>query len=265
MSLGSSLSLIDSHAHLNDPRFAGDLTEVLARARAAGVSTIINVGYDRESSWRAVQLGEKYPGLWAVVGLHPHDAKNNSEEIFQEIEKLAGHPQVVALGEIGLDYHYDHSPREVQRQVFREYYALARKLGLPVVIHSREASQDTLQIVEEFAEVPSLLHCYSGSWETAQVYGKMGHYFSFGGPLTFQNAHKLRGIVAKIPLERVLIETDCPYLTPHPRRGKRNEPAYLPLIAQKLAEIHGLSVEEAGIITAENTRRFFRLPKEDQK
>ncbi|NLJ79616.1 MAG: TatD family hydrolase [Firmicutes bacterium] len=258
--------MIDSHAHLNDPKFARDLDQVVSRANAAGVEIIINVGYDLESSQRAVELASQYPGLFAVVGLHPHDAKTSTPEISAEIEKLAADPKVVAIGEIGLDYYYDHSPREKQQEVFREYYQLAAKLDLPVVIHSRKASRDTFNIVREFPQVPSLLHCYSGSLETAQEYRKMGHYFSFGGPITFRNAHKLRGIVAQMPLEWVLLETDCPYLTPHPYRGKRNEPSYLEYVAQKLAQIHGVSVEEIKRVTAENTRKFFRLPfKEENK
>lgn len=255
--------MIDSHAHLNDPAFETDLAEVIARAGAAGVDTIINVGYDFASSRLAIELTERFPGLWAVVGLHPHDAKqwtNGSRDLLAEMTK---HPKVVAIGEAGLDYHYDHSPRDVQRHVFREQLALARELDMPVVIHSREAAKDTLDIVGEFADVPCLLHCYSGSLETAKTYEKMGHLFSFGGPITFANAHKLRDIVAGIPMEKILLETDCPYLTPHPYRGRRNEPARLLLVAEKLAEIHGCTFDDVVRQTVENTRRFFSLDKED--
>ncbi len=251
--------MIDSHAHLNDPAFREDLPEVVTRAHNAGVHTIINVGYDLESSRVAVELAESYSGLWAVVGLHPHGARLWTEEIRDSVKELSLHSKVLAIGEAGLDYHYDNSPRDVQRSVFREQLALAKELGLPVVIHSREATKDTLEIVGEYPEVPCLLHCYSGSLETAQVYETMGHYFSFGGPMTFKNAHKLRDIVAGIPLNRILLETDCPYLTPHPHRGKRNEPAHLTLVAEKLAEIHNCTLEDVVKQTAENTRRFFRL------
>lgn len=255
--------MIDSHAHLNDPAFEEDLAAVVSRAREAGVEAIINVGYDFTSSRRAIELAESFPGLWAVVGLHPHDAKQWTSDSRNELEELTEHAKVVAIGEAGLDYHYDHSPRDVQRHVFKEQLDLARELSLPVVIHSREATKDTLDIVSEFPDVSCLLHCYSGSLETAKVHEKMGHFFSFGGPITFANAHKLRDIVAGIPLERVLLETDCPYLTPHPYRGKRNEPAHLILIAEKLAAIHGCAVEDVVRQTVENTRRFFGLDKED--
>lgn len=258
------MGLIDSHAHLNDSAFAPDIVEVIARAREAGVQSIINVGYDLNSSKRAVELAEEYGGFWAVVGVHPHDARTWTLEIDAWLRQMAGHKRVLAIGEIGLDYYYDHSPREEQRQVFTEQMALAREVGLPVVIHSREAAKDTLDIVGEFPENSCLLHCYSGSLEMAKVYEKLDCYFSFGGPITFQNAHKLREVVVGIPIERILLETDCPYLTPHPHRGKRNEPAYLGLVAEKLAEIHSLPIEEIVRITAQNTRKFFRVDdKED--
>lgn len=251
--------MIDSHAHLNDPAFAEDVEVVVDRAKVAGVETIINVGYDLTSSQRAVELAERFSNLWAVVGLHPHDAKDWTVELRESLKGLLKHPKVLALGEAGLDYYYDHSPREKQRQVFREQLALAQEMGMPVVIHSREATKDTMDIVEEYREVPCLLHCYGGSLETAVLYEKMGHYFSFGGPITFQNAHKLREVASGIPLERILLETDCPYLTPHPHRGKRNEPAHLPLVAKKLAEIHGCTLKEIVEQTVQNTRTFFRL------
>ncbi len=256
--------MIDSHAHLNDPAFEEDVVDVISRARAAGVDVIINVGYDLDSSRRAIELAETFEGMWAVIGLHPHDAKLWTEELRDSITELTRRPRVLAIGEIGLDYHYDHSPRDVQRRVFREQLALSQELDLPVVIHSREATQDTLDILGEYPNVPCLLHCYSGSLETARIYEKMGHFFSFGGPITFKNAHKLRNVVAGIPLERILLETDCPYLTPHPYRGKRNEPARLPLVAEELAKIHGCTLEDVVRQTVENTREFFRLvDKED--
>lgn len=251
--------MIDSHAHLNDEKFSLDLEEVLARARLAGVKAVINVGYDLESSKRAVELAEEHLDLYAVVGVHPHDAQTCTPAILDHIRQLLEHPKVVAIGETGLDYYYDNSPREIQRAVFRDQLSLAREVKKPVVIHSREAAQDTLQIVQDYPDVSCLLHCYSGSWEMAQEYKKLGHYFSFGGPITFSNAHKLRAVAAKIPLERVMLETDCPYLTPHPHRGKRNEPAYLVHTAEKLASIHGVDVEDVVSITEDNTRRFFAM------
>lgn len=256
--------MIDSHAHLNDSAFAADLEEVVARAKSAGVHTVINVGYDLESSRRGLELAERFPGLWAVVGLHPHDARLWTDSLHHSIKELAGHPKVLAIGEAGLDYHYDNSPRDSQREVFRRQLALAQELNLPLVVHSRDAAQDTLDIISEYPGVPCLLHCYSGSLETAKIYEKMGHFFSFGGPITFKNARRLREVAAGISLERILLETDCPYLTPHPHRGKRNEPAHLPLVAEKLAEIHGCTVEDVVRQTEANTREFFRLAdKED--
>lgn len=255
--------MIDSHAHLNDPRFSSDVAEVVARAKENGVKGIINVGYDVSSSQTAVQLAEEFPGLYAVVGVHPHDAKIWDAGVEAAIRNLASHRKVVAIGETGLDYYYDNSPREVQQAVFRAQLALARELKLPAVIHSREAARDTLEILQEFPDVRCVLHCYSGSFEMAQEYMKLGHYFSTGGPITFKNAHRLRRVIEQIPLEHMLLETDCPYLAPVPHRGKRNEPAYLPLIAEQLAQLHSVSVTDAAAITERNTRVFFGINEED--
>ena len=251
--------MIDSHAHLNDPAFRGDLAEVLARASDSGVQAMINVGYDLESSRHAVELADQYSHLWAVVGLHPHDAKLWTEELGDALQELVKHPKVLALGEVGLDYHYDNSPRDKQRSAFRAQLNLARQLNLPAVIHSREATRDTLEIVGEYPEVSCLLHCYSGSLETATIYEEMGHFFSFGGPITFQNAHKLRDVVIGIPLERILLETDCPYLTPEPYRGQRNEPAYVCEVVKKIAELKGLSYEKVAELSTRNAEEFFKI------
>ena len=194
-----------------------------------------------------------------MVGVHPHDAKTWNSEVEQAIRELASHSKVVALGEMGLDYYYDHSPREIQQEVFRAQLALARDLCLPAVIHSREAAQDTLNILKEFRDVPAVLHCYSGSWEMAQEYVKMGYYFSIGGALTFKNAHRLRGVIGQIPLDRLFLETDCPYLAPVPHRGKRNEPAYLRSLRSSW-QAPWITSAEAGVITA-NTRLFFGLTR----
>jgi TatD DNase family protein len=255
--------MIDSHAHLNDPRFSDDVAEVVARAEANGVKFVINVGADLESSRRAVEQSEEFSQLYAVVGVHPHDAVTWNEEVEDEIRNLTSHSKVLAIGETGLDYYYDHSPRDVQQSVFRKQLALARELDLPVVIHSRDAAQDTLKILREFPDVPCVLHCYSGSWEMAQEYLKLGHYFSIGGSLTFKNADRLRSVIAQIPLSSMMLETDCPYLTPVPHRGKRNEPGYLPLIAEQLAELHGVSLDKVIATTEHNTRVFFRMNEED--
>lgn len=251
--------MIDSHAHLNDERFAGQIPEVLARARAEGVQAVINVGSNLESSELAVQLAEAYDDMYAVVGLHPHEASELTTVLLDRMRELASHPKVVALGETGLDYYYEYSSRAEQQASFREQLNAAKELDLPVVVHSRDAAKDTLDIVREKAATPCVLHCYSGSWEMAKEYLDMGHVLSFAGPITFNNARKLRDTAAKVPVERVLIETDCPYLAPVPHRGKRNEPAYVKHVAAKLAELHDLPVAIVEEITAANTRAFFRI------
>ncbi len=251
--------MFDSHAHLNDEQFQDDLADVLQRAKAAGVQGIINIGYDLESSRRAVQLAEQNEALYAVIGVHPHDAKTMEAEVRSQLEMLGQHPKVVAVGETGLDYYYDHSPRETQKSVFKEHFDLARQLNKPVVIHSRDAAADTFAIVEENSDVRCVLHCYSGSLEMAEKYLELGHVISFAGPITFKNASRLRSVAAGVPMERTLIETDCPYLAPVPYRGQRNEPSYVPKVAEQLAELHGITVEEVHRTTAANTRHFFAI------
>ncbi|NLY10968.1 MAG: TatD family hydrolase [Firmicutes bacterium] len=251
--------MIDSHAHLNDPRFKDDLHLVIERANQAGIDRIINVGWDVRSSALAVKIANEYSGCFAVVGIHPHDATTASTESLDAILKLAQDPKAVAIGESGLDYYYDNSPRDVQRDSFEKHFEVARLARLPLVIHSRDAAMDTLNIVKKNSDVQCVLHCYSGSYETAKEYLKMGHYLSFAGPVTFKNASKLRDVVSKIPLSQLMIETDCPYLTPAPYRGKRNEPAYLIHVAEMIAEIKGISLEKVREITKTNTEKFFSL------
>lgn len=251
--------MIDSHAHLNDPEFEADLAEVIQRAQAAGVTGIINIGYDLPSSRRAVELAAEYDWMYAAVAVHPHDARTVTPETLAELEQLVEAQRVVAIGETGLDYYYDNSPRESQRQVFHQHLELAEKLGLPVVVHSRDATQDTLAIIKEHPNVHYLMHCYSQSRESVKSYLDLGCYISFAGPVTFKNAHKLREAAAAVPLDRLLIETDCPYLAPEPHRGRRNEPAWVKHVAEKLAELHGVQVEELIAVTTANTKAFFRF------
>lgn len=251
--------MIDSHAHLNDPEFEADLAEVIQRAQAAGVTGIINIGYDLPSSRRAVELAAEYDWMYAAVAVHPHDARTVTPETLAELEQLVEAQRVVAIGETGLDYYYDNSPRESQRQVFHQHLELAEKLGLPVVVHSRDATQDTLAIIKEHPNVRYLMHCYSQSRESVKSYLDLGCYISFAGPVTFKNAHKLREAAAAVPLDRLLIETDCPYLAPEPHRGRRNEPAWVKHVAEKLAELHGVQVEELIAVTTANTKAFFRF------
>lgn len=252
---------IDTHAHLDDEKFQDDLIEVLARAQEAQVQYIVNVGYDLVSSQKSVELAKTYPHIYAVVGLHPHDAKDAQEDTYKRLVELAKEEKIVALGEMGLDYYWDNSPRNVQQQVFRRQINLAKELNLPIVIHDRDAHGDIMQILQEekAEEVGGILHCFSGSWEMAEACLKMGFYISFAGPLTFNNARKLVEVAQKVPLDRILTETDSPYLPPHPFRGKRNEPARVVLVAEKIAALRNEEVEKIGEITLENARKVFRF------
>ncbi|NLT95144.1 MAG: TatD family hydrolase [Clostridia bacterium] len=253
--------LFDTHAHIDDNRFAGETDQVIARAQKEGVSLIVNVGYDLLHAGQSIALAEKYDFIYASVGLHPHDAKDADEKFWQEIYKLANHPKVVAIGEIGLDYYYENSPRDVQREVFRRQIRVAKDLNLPIIIHNRDAHQDTLSIVREenASLVGGVFHAFSGSWETAREVLNLGFYISVGGPVTFKNARKIVEVVEKTPLSSLLIETDCPYLTPHPYRGQRNEPAYVRFVAEKIAEIKKISYEEVAAVTKENGMRLFKI------
>ncbi len=260
------MTFIDSHCHIDGAEYDTDREEVIARARAAGVTAMLNVGTGDPHSGafeRAVDLAEKHEEIYAAVGVHPHDAKlfdNAAEQKLLELTKQSR--RVIAWGEIGLDYHYDHSPREVQREVFRRQLRLARSVHLPVVIHSREADEDTITILkEELAghDRGGVMHCFGGSLTTARGAIELGFFISFAGNLTFKKAEALREVARHLPLDRLLIETDCPYLTPVPFRGKRNEPARVIETAQCLAELRGQELEEIGRITSENFARLFWL------
>src|SRR5205807_9429052 len=258
--------LIDSHCHIDDPRFDADRDAMLQRARDAGVGHFVTIGCDLETSRAAVALAQKHPFISATVGVHPHEVKHIQDGWYDELRALAKSKGVVAYGEIGLDYHYDHSPREVQRQRFREQVCLARELRLPIIIHTREAQEDTITILkdEKAGEVGGVFHCFSGDARLAKDALDMGFFLSFSGVITFQNATMLRDIVKTVPMDRLLLETDCPYLTPAPHRGKRNEPAHVKLVAEKIAELRTSSepngMEKIGRITSENARRAFKIP-----
>lgn len=253
--------LFDSHAHLDSARFGKDREAVINRAKAAGVEYIMNPGADYETSINAVKLAEEYDFIYAAVGIHPHDASSLDDMMLALLKKMARHDKVKAIGEIGLDYHYDHSPRDVQKFWFRKQLQMAKNLGLPVIIHDREANQDVFNILREenSFETGVLLHCYSGSAELARQYVKLGAYISIAGPVTFKNARKTVEVVEAIPLDHLLIETDSPYLTPHPYRGKRNESAYVQYVAEKIAEIKQLSYEEVAKQTALNAKNYFKI------
>ncbi|HAH96335.1 MAG TPA: hydrolase TatD [Firmicutes bacterium] len=252
---------LDSHVHLDDVRFAEDREQVIQRALDADVTTMINVGADMKSTRESLRLAKGYPGIiYAAVGIHPHDAKSATENDYSELEGYLAQPEVLAVGEIGLDYHYDLSPREVQRTVFEQQLKLAVATDKPVIIHMREATQDTLNLLQQFTgRLRGVMHCFSGSWETACAVLDLGLHLGFDGPLTFANAAKLREVAGKVPSDRILIETDCPYLTPVPYRGKRNEPAYVREVAAVLAELKKVDLEEIASLTANNARDLFSI------
>jgi TatD DNase family protein len=253
--------LFDTHVHLNAEQFNEDLEEVISRAKEAGVGKMVVVGFDRPTIERAMELVEHYDFLYASIGWHPVDAIDMTDEDLVWIEELSSHPKVVALGEMGLDYHWDKSPKEIQKEVFRKQIQLAKKVKLPIVIHNRDATQDIVDILREEGaeEVGGIMHCFSGSPEIAQECVEMNFYISLGGPVTFKNAKKPKEVAKEIPLERLLIETDCPYLAPHPNRGKRNEPAYVKLVAEQIAELKGISLEEIEAVTTANANKLFNI------
>jgi TatD DNase family protein len=259
--------LIDSHAHLDMPHFDGDRDAVIARAREAGVAAILTLGVDRASSLRAVALARRHEGVFAAVGIHPHEAQYVTPEDYKALMGLARERQanrIIAWGEIGLDYHYDHSPRDVQQREFRRQIRMARELDLPVCIHSREAHEDVLTILDEEHAIDAgvVMHCFSGDEQVAQCCLDLGCYISFAGPITFTNARRLPAVVPLVPDNRLLVETDAPYLSPHPWRGRehRNEPARVAIVAARLAELKGISVDAVGHIVTENFKTLFKIP-----
>lgn len=253
--------LFDTHAHLDDKVYDQDRDEVIQRARQAGIKHIVNVGFNLSSAIHSIKLAEKYDLIYAAVGFHPHNAAEAGPGYLEELEKVAAHPKVVALGEMGLDYYRDLSPRPVQRRVFREQLALAKKLQKPVIIHDRDAHGDILDILRREGTGPSggVIHCYSGSWEMAKECLDMGFYISIAGPVTFPKAPRLKDVAARVPGDRLLIETDAPYLTPMPHRGKRNEPAYVLFTAEEIARLRGMKKEDLAQMCAENGRKLFRI------
>ncbi len=253
--------LFDSHAHLTDRRFDNDREETIQRAFDSGVEYIMNPGADFESSVEAIELAESHERIFAAVGVHPHDAKTMDESMLTLLESMAKKKKVKAIGEIGLDFHYDNSPRDIQRYWFRAQIQMAKRVGKPIIIHDRDANQETFDILneEEAFENGVLMHCYSGSAELAKEYIKRGAYLSIAGPITFKNARKTVEVVEAVDLNWLMIETDCPYLTPVPYRGKRNESAYVKYVAERIAEIRGITVEEVAQATLNNAKRFFNI------
>ena len=252
--------LFDTHAHMDDRRFDDDREEVLLSLKEKGVGLVMNPGCSLESSRNAIALAEKYDFVYAAVGSHPDVADEVNEQVLEEYRKLCKlHPKVKAIGEIGIDYHYEDIPRDLQLRAFRMQMELAREVKLPVIVHEREAHEDGMAVVREFPNVTGVFHCYSGSAEMAKVLVDKGWYIGFTGVITFKNARKAIETIEAIPLDRIVLETDCPYMAPEPFRGKRNDPGYLFRMAEKLAEIKEISVEEARAATLENGKRLYGL------
>ena len=249
----------DSHAHLGEDCFAQDFVNIVKKMRAANVTGMMEIGFDGPSSYHAVELANQHDWIWAAVGSHPDDAAQVDEARIEEYRALCKDPRVKAIGEIGLDYHYEDIPRDVQQHAFRLQMALAEELELPVVIHEREAHGDALTIIDEYPSVKGVSHCFSGSPELANELVRRGWYIGFTGVVTFKNARKAVETAKSIPLNRILIETDCPYMAPEPYRGRRNDPSYVPLVAQKIAELRGLPAATVAQATWDNARKLFCL------
>ncbi len=251
--------LFDTHAHYDDEKFDTDRAELLAKMRDAGVGLIVDPASDIASARKAQVIARDYDFVYFAAGVHPHEAEGAADTYLDDIRKLSKDPKCVAVGEIGLDYHYDFSPRDVQRRVYAEQLKLARELDKPVIIHEREAVRDNLDILKAHPGVRGVIHCYSGSWETAKILLDMGFYLGFTGVVTFKNARRCVEVVENMPLERMLIETDSPYMAPVPHRGERNSSLLVHLVAEKIAEIRGMSFEDVSRVTTENGRRFYGI------
>lgn len=247
----------ESHAHYDDNRFDSDREELLALFPSLGIDTVINIGADMNSSYAGIKLAEKYDYIYAAIGVHPHEASSLSEANLKTLKSLSKHKKVVAIGEIGLDFYYDNSPRDVQRFWFKKQLALALEIGLPVIIHSREAAQECFDIIKQSGVRSGVIHCYSGSVQMALEYVNLGFYLGIGGTSTYKNAKKTIEVIDSVPLERILIETDSPYLAPVPKRGERNDSRNLIFVTEKIAEIKGISASQVANITKQNGKNLF--------
>lgn len=256
------MALIDTHAHLDFSEFDKDRNEVIAKAWDSGISYIVNIGADLESSKRSVKLAWEYPFIFATVGIHPHDASSLDKSTLMELEQLAINDKVMAIGEIGLDYHYDNSPRDIQKEAFIKQIELAKELSLPIVIHNREADKDILDILKEYYNDGNggILHCFGSDLEMARECLDLGLYLAFGGVTTFKNSGELPVVLKEVPLDKILLETDSPYLTPVPFRGNRNEPKFVRQVAEKIAEIKEISLIEVAETTTKNAIKVYNLP-----
>jgi TatD DNase family protein len=255
--------LIDSLAHIQGKEYAGEVEAVIERARAAGVETIIAVGGagDMSSNTEAVKLAGAFPNVYATVGMHPHDAKDVGADELQTLRELAARSKVIAVGETGLDFYYSHSPHDTQQRVFAQFIHMARETELPIVVHERDAAPQATELLrtEGGGNLRGVIHCFTGNYEAARAYLDLGFYLSFTGIITFKNADPLRDVVRRVPLERMLVETDSPYLTPVPHRGKRNEPAFVRLVAETIGKVKELAVEDVARVTTENVKHLFHI------
>ncbi len=264
MNQPDKIKIIDTHAHLTKSDYKSDRDQVVKRAQDAGVEYIINVGYNLKTSIASVELAEKYDSCYAAVGIHPHDAKTLDEKTFKELEALAKNPKVVAIGEMGLDFHRNLSPKEIQIEAFNKQLLWAETLNLPVVVHDRDAHQATMDILKEHSDLKVVLHCFAGDAEMAREAKQRGYLLSIGGPVTFKNSKHLPEVLKIVELENLMLETDCPYLTPEPHRGQRNEPSYLPIIARKVSELlTPLTYEDVCRVTSLNAKKFFNIGRID--
>jgi TatD DNase family protein len=252
------MAFVDSHAHLDDPAFASDLDAVLSRARSEGIARIVTIGTSLESSRRALALAERHADVWFAPGIHPHEADNPGP--VEELKALAAHPRAVAVGETGLDAVKNYASIPNQRRLFIRHLEIAREGDRPVSIHCREAHPDTIAILRAHAPLRGVIHCFSGTHEDAEMYVALGFYLSIAGPVTYPKADGFREVVRQLPVDRLLLETDCPLLAPQPRRGKRNEPAYVRHTAEEVARLSGIPLDELGEATSENARRLFGWP-----
>ncbi len=250
---------IDTHVHLNNPLFKGDVKQTIDTARRVGVKKMLVIGYDHQTNKDAITIAEQYDDVYASVGFHPTQAKDISDDDFSTLEQLLSHPRVRAVGECGLDFYWDKTHVNKQIEVFEKQIKLAQKHHLPLVVHMREATLKTLEVLQEYAPLKGVMHCYSGSLEMATSFIDIGMHISLGGPVTFKNAKVPKTVAQWVPEHRLLIETDAPYLAPHPYRGKQNTPAYLPLIAEAIAALRDTDVEHVGRITSSNANQLFNL------
>lgn len=249
----------DTHAHLNDERFDDDRSELIESLAENGIGYVCEIGYDTESSAKAYELSQKYDFIYAAAGVHPHDSEALTDGGLDEIKALLTKDKVVALGEIGLDYYYDNSPRDVQKKWFIKQLELACEMKCPISVHTRDAMEDTINILKSYGPGDGIIHCYSGSKESAKIFLDMGYYISFAGPVTFKNANSILDVIKYVPLERMLTETDSPYLSPVPYRGKRNCPIYVKEVAKTIAAVRGMDLEEIAEITSNNAKKIYQI------